>query len=115
MIAMRCLCVFTALLLTWASSLAKGGGLASLAAKASVPRLVVLVALAGLTVTAPTLAQARGGQLHLNGPFSPQSQPGSRAGMPTPSISPKDFLAGCGRGRHRDPATQRCLGPADVH
>ena len=44
MIEMRCLCVFTALLLTWASSLAKGGGLASLAAEASVPRLVVLCA-----------------------------------------------------------------------
>jgi len=27
--AMRCLCVFTALLLTWASSLAKGGGMHS--------------------------------------------------------------------------------------
>ena len=77
-------------------------------------RFVVLFALAGLTATAPTLVQARGGPLHLNGPFNPQSQPVSRAGVPTPSVSPKDFLAGCGRGRYRDPATHKCRGPADV-
>ena len=75
-------------------------------------RFVLLFALAGLTVAASTLAQARGGPLHLYGPW--QSQPVSRAGIPTPSMSPKDFLAGCGRGRYRDPATQRCRGPADV-
>jgi len=39
-----------------------------------------------------------------------------RAGPPTISqpVSPSDFLGGCGRGRYRDPATQKCRGPADV-
>ncbi len=146
MIAMRCLCLFTALLLTWASSLAKRGGMHSedrynpqhidglppeirnaIYHKCSTPkalhdenkivfRFVVLFALAGLTAAAPTVAQARGGPLHLFGPFSPQSQrqPVSRAGTPTPSAPPSDLLAGCGRGRYRDAATHRCRGPADV-
>jgi hypothetical protein len=29
--------------------------------------------------------------------------PTSRAGVPTPSLSPGDLLGGCGRGRYRDP------------
>src|SRR5271155_3153283 len=65
-----------------------------------------------LTV-APDSAFARGGPLHLYGPFHQPSPPVSRAGVPMPKISPSDF-AGCGRGRYRDPATHRCRGPADV-
>jgi hypothetical protein len=76
-------------------------------------RFVVLLALAGLTATAPTLVQAAGGPLHLRGPWQ-QPPPVSRAGIPTPSVSPQDFLAGCGRGRYRDSATHKCRGPADV-
>jgi hypothetical protein len=80
-------------------------------------RFVVLFALAGLIVTAPILAQARGGPLHLYGPFSTPAEAADRAGTqvrPTPTEPPNDFLAGCGHGRYRDPATHRCRGPADV-
>ena len=76
-------------------------------------RFLVLSALAGLTAAAPTSAQARGGPLHLIGPWQ-QPPAVSRAGIPTPSVSPKDFLAGCGRGRYRDSATHKRRGPADV-
>jgi hypothetical protein len=77
-------------------------------------RFVVLFALAGLTIIAPTRAHARGGPLHLRSPFDQPSLPVSRAGVPSPIISPSDLLAGCGRGRYRDQATHRCRGPADV-
>jgi hypothetical protein len=77
-------------------------------------RFVVLFALAGLIVTAPTLAQARGGPLHLYGPFSTPAEAADHTGFPTPYQPPNDFLAGCGHGRYRDPATHRCRGPADV-
>ena len=33
-------------------------------------------------------------------------RPVARAGVPTPSISPNDLLAGCGHGRYRESATQ---------
>ena len=80
-------------------------------------RFVVLFALAGLTITAPTLARARGGPLHLYGPFSTQAEAADRAGLglhPTPSEPSNNFLAGCGRGRYRDAATHKCRGPADI-
>jgi hypothetical protein len=67
-----------------------------------------LVPLVLLAVSAAADATfAKGGPLHL---FT------SRAGPPTISqpVSPSDFLGGCGRGRYRDPATQKCRGPADV-
>jgi hypothetical protein len=38
-------------------------------------------------------------------------------GNPSPSVSAtgsNDALMGCGRGRYRDQATQRCRGPADL-
>ena len=79
---------------------------------------VVLLALAGLTVATPTLAHAGGGPLHLYGPFRTQAEAAERADFHasnlTPSEPSNDFLAGCGRGRYRDPATHRCRGPADV-
>jgi len=63
----------------------------------------------------PLPALARGGPLSLYGPFDPRRDPQPvRAGIPTSSISPSEFLAGCGRGRYRDPTTQRCQGPADL-
>jgi hypothetical protein len=38
-----------------------------------------------------------------------------RAGPPTLSLPPpREFLTGCGRGRYRDPHTQKCRGPADL-
>jgi hypothetical protein len=32
-----------------------------------------------------------------------------------PSAASSEVLGGCGRGRTRDPETQRCRGPADLH
>ena len=83
--------------------------------EATVGRFVVMFALAGLTITAPTLVQARGGPLHLYGPFSTQAQAADHAGLglPTPSEPSNNFLAGCGRGRYRD-AAHKCRGPADI-
>jgi hypothetical protein len=38
----------------------------------------------------------------------------ARAGVPTFTLPPPNqLLAGCGRGRYRDPRTQKCRGPAD--
>jgi hypothetical protein len=67
--------------------------------------IVPLVLLAGCVVAEAALA--KGGPLHL---FVPRARP------PTISqpVSPSEFLGGCGRGRYRDPATQKCRGPADV-
>ena len=85
---------------------------ASLATEAHVFRFVVLFALAGLT--APAFGSGKGWwPAHLRGPFQ-DPPPISRAGIPSPSLSPADFLSGCGRGRYRDPATQKCRGPADI-
>ena len=69
-----------------------------------------------LAVTLCSLpALAKGGPLSLYGAFDPRRDPHPvRSGIPTPSISPSELLAGCGRGRYRDPTTQRCRGPADV-
>jgi hypothetical protein len=74
-------------------------------------RLLVSLALLGLMAgTSPALA--KGGPLHL---YESQRQPVVRAGAPTLSLPPHgEFLAGCGRGRYRGQATQRCRGPADV-
>jgi hypothetical protein len=72
--------------------------------------LVVLTLL--VSSIAPDSALAKGGTLHL---FESQRQPVARAGAPTLSLPPpSEFLAGCGHGRYRDPATQKCRGPADV-
>lgn len=76
--------------------------------------LVMAIIVIMASIAAADIAFARGGPLHLLGPFDHPSVPVSRAGIPTPSISPSDLLAGCGRGRYRDPATHRCRGPADV-
>jgi hypothetical protein len=74
-------------------------------------RLLVSFALLVLMVGSEP-AFARGGPLHL---FASQRQAVARAGPPTLSLPPlSEFLAGCGRGRYRDPTTQRCRGPADV-
>ena len=63
----------------------------------------------------PLPVLAKGGIGSLYGPFDPRREPHPvRAGIPTPSISPSEFLSGCGRGRYRDPATHSCRGPADV-
>ena len=36
------------------------------------------------------------------------------AGVPIPHMPVSEMLAGCGRGRYRDPTTHNCHGPADV-
>ena len=74
-------------------------------------RLLVSLTLLGLMAgTSPALAKR--GPLHL---FKSQRQPVVRAGAPTLSLPPPgEFLAGCGRARYRDQATQKCRGPANV-
>jgi hypothetical protein len=69
-----------------------------------VATLIVALVLLAVGVDA---AFAKGGPLHL---FDSQ-----RTNSPTISqpVSPNEFLGGCGRGRYRDPATQKCRGPAD--
>jgi hypothetical protein len=68
--------------------------------------LAISLAFVAITATSDA-AFAKGGPLHL---FT------LRAGPPAASqpVSPSDFLGGCGRARYRDPATQKCRGPADV-
>jgi hypothetical protein len=66
-----------------------------------------------LAILLPLAAFARSGPLHLHGPFE-HPQTISRAGLPTPSVSPAYLLSACGRGRYRDPNTHQCRGPADV-
>ena len=72
-------------------------------------RLVVvpLVTLLGVSIICDG-AFAKGGTLHL---FS------SDIRLPIvsePVNSPSLVLAGCGRGRYREVATQKCRGPADI-
>ena len=74
----------------------------------TVRRVVILLALS----FCPLPALAKGGPLSLYGAFDPRRDP--HPVRATPSISPSEFLAGCGRGRYRDPTTQRCRGPADI-
>ena len=74
-------------------------------------RFLLPLVVSGLTIIADNSALAKGGPLHL---FKSQSPPVSRAGVPTPSFLPSDFLSGCGHGRYRDAATHRCRGPADI-
>ena len=70
--------------------------------------LALLVLIAGMS---PASAKG-GGVLHL---FPSQREPVVRAGVPRLSVpSPSEFLVGCGRGRYRDPATQKCRGPANI-
>jgi hypothetical protein len=45
--------------------------------------------------------------------YGPWDQPHEDGGLAR-SITSHDVLAGCGRGRYRDPATRQCKGPADV-
>jgi hypothetical protein len=69
---------------------------------------LALVAAANLT---PDAASAKGGTLHL---FVSHSAASSLAQPPAPGVSASSLLGGCGHGRYRDPATQRCRGPGDV-
>jgi len=69
--------------------------------------VVTLVMFLGITMTCGA-AFAKGGTLHL---FS------SDVRLPIvsePVNSPSLVLAGCGHGRYREPATQKCRGPADI-
>jgi hypothetical protein len=75
-------------------------------------RFLLPLIVSGLTIIAVNSALAKGSRVpHLS---TSQSPPVSRAGVPALSLSPNDFLSGCGRGRYRDPATRRCRGPADI-
>jgi hypothetical protein len=79
-------------------------------------RGLLAVAAIGLTFVASNPVMAKGGgMLHLFKSQQESSAPTvSRAGIPTLSASPRDLLAGCGRGRYRDAATHKCRGPADA-
>jgi hypothetical protein len=71
-------------------------------------RLLWLVALL-LMLLAP------GGALGKGGTVMHEKLNTSRAGVPTfelPSL--QQTFGGCGRGRYRDPHTQKCRGPADI-
>ena len=71
-------------------------------------RVVVQLVLLLAVSIASDAAFARGGPLHL---FS------SEAHHPTVSetvVSTSFVFAGCGRGRYRDSAMQKCRGPADL-
>ena len=75
-------------------------------------RFLVPLAAYGLTILLVSPILAKGGPMHL---FPSQLPPVSRAGVPTLHMpSPNQFFSGCGHGRYRDAATQRCRGPADV-
>lgn len=76
--------------------------------------MFIRLALVGLIEIVPDAASARGGPLHLFGPFNEKPIAVLRAGAPEPSIVPSDALGGCGRGRYRDLKTHACRGPADV-
>ena len=80
--------------------------------EALVRGFLLSLAVSGFTVFAIDSAIARGGPLHL---FKSRLPSVFRAGLPTPSlqVSPNDLLGGCGRGRYRNAATQRCQGPAE--
>ena len=54
-------------------------------------RFLLPLVVSGLTIIAANSALAKGGPLHL---FKSQSPPVSRAGVPTPSLLPSDFLSG---------------------
>jgi hypothetical protein len=74
--------------------------------------VIFLVALLG-----PLPGAASAGPMSLYGSFD-QTHNGARGG-PAPAASPPsvasgEVLGGCGRGRNRDQATQRCRGPADL-
>jgi hypothetical protein len=77
-----------------------------------VGRSVLFLVVAALTVTAPRLAQAKGGTFHL---FSAQAEAGTtpHTGIPDPPGPSNNWLTGCGHGRYRDPRTSKCVGPAD--
>jgi hypothetical protein len=74
-------------------------------------RAVILV----LMLSLPGAASA--GQLSLYGPFD-QTHNGLRGGparsASAATVTSSDVLAGCGRGRYRDPTTHQCRGPADL-
>jgi hypothetical protein len=79
-----------------------------------VGRFVVLFALAGLTITAPNVAQAKGGTFHLFSAQAAEAATGSHAGISNQSEPSNTFWIGCGRGRYRDAHSFKCVGPADV-
>jgi len=83
--------------------------LRSVVMEAIVRRFVTPSILAAMILATPGGALANGGYVR-----RPEPVPISRAGAPTPQVSPSDFLSGCGRGRYRDAATHKCRGPADV-
>ena len=58
------------------------------------------------------LSTASAGPMSLYGPWD-QTQNVQREGLAR-SVTSQDVLAGCGRGRYRDPATRQCKGPADL-
>ena len=72
-----------------------------------------LLAIAWFSVISSNPALAKGGtNMH---EMASQRPSVVRAGAPTLWLPPpSEFLAGCGRGRYRDPSTHACRGPADV-
>jgi hypothetical protein len=70
---------------------------------------IIILAVAALLLPGMVLA----GPLSLYSPFD-TTHCGVRCDHPLPSISAKEVLAGCGKGRYRDPQTSKCVGPADT-
>jgi hypothetical protein len=78
---------------------------------------IVFLVFLSWPVSLPGAASA--GQMTLYGAFdSTHNGAYGRAAAPhaasPPPVASSDVLAGCGRGRYRDSATQRCRGPADL-
>jgi hypothetical protein len=72
---------------------------------------LVALALVVAASLSPGAASAKGGTLHL---FMSHAAASSLGQSLAPGVSASSLLAGCGHGRYRDPATQRCRGPGDV-
>jgi hypothetical protein len=68
--------------------------------------IIIIFPVAALLLPGTVLA----GPLSLYSPFD-TTHCGVRC---VPSISGREILSGCGRGRYRDPQTNKCVGPADA-
>jgi hypothetical protein len=125
----RWLCVLVTLLLMCGQLSAKGGSFSCACCSAPLRFVVIfksdkwrgrksmryLAALLGFIAWIAfltTAALARGGPLHLYGPFSKPTI--SKAAALTRVPLSSDLLSGCGRGRYRDTGTHKCRGPAGV-
>ena len=83
-------------------------------------RIRFLILIIALSVSTGSTCQAGG--TYRNQPMFvfPDDVKAVKAGMPSvplpsmPSVTARDLLGGCGRGRIRDQQTYGCRGPADI-